>query len=474
MDLVRKERFLLPLLIPICIAVVLMTDRLGIIVNLLVIGTIGFIGMFWLSFRYPRYNFIVVLTLAVFMPFLIKVFRLYEFPITNAIEGLLLLFFVILMINGKLSGFKTLPGMLLLGWLGLSILEIANPIAASRVAGVAAIRNLIPMFCSFFIVYSSVENKRDVYMQLVGLMILGLLAGLYGLWQEFAGLPFYDYRWATSTEQNYNLLFTWGRMRKFSFFYSPADFGILMCLVGLAGLVGFFLIQRTKLRWFSLATSLICLWAMVYTGTRTAMVLLAVGFFIFAILTFDRRAIFIGVLFALGIVGLLLRPTTSRSLFVMMTAFNAKADPSMNVRLRNQETIRGYIRTHPFGFGVGSTGWLGAKYSPQTFVGSFPPDSEFVKIAIETGWIGLFIWCTILAILFGFGIRVLFKVRDAEWKTIVVILLCVFYMMIIAHYPQEIFRSQVLSIIFSATIAIITKIDTKYNHTPETVEEEVL
>jgi hypothetical protein len=47
-------------------------------------------------------------------------------------------------------------------------------------------------------------------------------------------------------------------------------------------------------------------------------------------------------------------------------------------------------------------------------------------------------------------------------------------MMIIAHYPQEVFRSQTLSMIFAATIAIIAKIDTKYNRTPETVEEEPL
>jgi hypothetical protein len=408
------------------------------------------------------------------MPFLIKVFWLFQFPITNAIEALCVLFFVILIINGRISGFRTVPGILLLIWLGLSIVELANPIAASRIAGVAAIRSLIPLFCTFFIVYSSVETKRDVYMQLTGLMILGAIAGAYGLWQEFAGLPSYDYRWATSTEQNYNLLFTWGRMRKFSFFYSPADFGILMCLVGLAGLVGFFLIRKPRIRWLAGATSAICLWSMMYSGTRTAMVLMAVGFFIFAILTFDRRAILVGVIFALGVVGLLLRPTTSRSLFVMMTAFSAKDDPSMNVRLKNQEIIRGYIRTHPFGFGLGSTGWLGQKYSPHTFVGSFPPDSEFVKIAIDTGWIGLFIWCAILAILFGYGVRVMFRSRDEEWKTIVVILLCVLYMMIIAHYPQEVFRSQVLSMIFAATIAIIAKVDTKYNRVPETVEEDIL
>src|SRR5690606_37004132 len=81
-------------------------------------------------------------------------------------------------------------------------------------------------------------------------------------------------------------------------------------------------------------------------------------------------------------------------------------------------------------------------------------------IAIETGWIGLFCWCAILATIFGYGVAVYFKTRDTEWKLILAVALAVFFMLIVGQYPQEIFfASQALSILFSAMIGLFARIN---------------
>jgi putative inorganic carbon (hco3(-)) transporter len=208
-------------------------------------------------------------------------------------------------------------------------------------------------------------------------------------------------------------------------------------------------------------TAVVCLWSMIYTGSRTGMVMLPVGFVMFAAITLNRKVLIaVGCFILLGAV-MVLRPNSSRALFVMSTAFSAADDPSMLVRIRNQELVRSYIRANPIGFGLGSTGELGLKYAPHTFIGSFPPDSEYVEIAIESGYVGLFIWCVILGILFGYGVSVYFKIKDREWKMVMVIVLVIFFMMMVAQYPQEFFRSQVLTVLFSSMLALMAKIDYK-------------
>lgn len=306
--------------------------------------------------------------------------------------------------------------------------------------------------------YSSIDGIYDVKTFIKGWFILCSLAGLYGLYQEFAGLPSFDLDWATHDENLYGALFTWGRLRKFSFFVSPSEFAIVMVVTGLAGLVLlFFEKPKSNLFIYSGLTALICIWAMIYTGSRTAMVMLPAGFIALLIITLKRKVfIVVSSLVVLG--GLLMLRPTGNALFVMSTAFSGSDDPSMNVRLKNQQIIRAYILDHPIGFGLGSTGYLGMKYSPESFVANFPPDSEYVRIAIETGWIGLLIWCIIQAILFGYGVFVYFKVPP-KWKGIIVMILVSLFMLIVAQYPQEIFRSQVLTVLYCGMLGMLARID---------------
>jgi len=67
-------------------------------------------------------------------------------------------------------------------------------------------------------------------------------------------------------------------------------------------------------------------------------------------------------------------PSIRRDVGNESTAFSGSEDPSMNIRLRNRELIRFYIQSNPVGYGLGGTGYLGNKYTPNTFIGTFATD----------------------------------------------------------------------------------------------------
>lgn len=458
----KTDGLLAVTLIVTCMGIVGLSGMFGNVISVLVIALILFVSAFYISYKYPRHNVFFLLACSFFLPFLIKAFGLFDIPVGNALQALCIIILLTLTLNKRIGGIKTFPGILLSIWVGFLILELANPIATSRIAGIAALRGLMPLICSFFITYSSIESKKDAYVFLTGWFILSVLAGLYGLYQEFFGLPGFDFAWATFDPELYGALFTWGRLRKFSFFFSPSEFGMIMSLASIAGLITALYVSKNYLKVLGWITFVICAWAMMYTGSRTAMIMMPVGLIVFALIALDKKALVMVVVMMFGGAALMIKGASSGALYVMATAFSGTDDPSMNVRIRNQAIIRSYIRENPIGFGLGSNSYLGQKYSPHTFVGNFPPDSEYVKIAIETGWFGLLLFCSMMALFFGYGVKVYFRTRDPEWRIIVTVCLVVFFMMIVGLYPQEtFFISQVMSIIIFAVIAIIAKVATK-------------
>lgn len=458
---IRNTILLIGALILASSVVVYLSEKFGIVVNVAVLGIIALSTIFYVSLKYPRYNVVMILGINFFMPLLIKAFNMHDIPFGIANEVMCAMMLLTLALNKRLGGIKSYAGIALMIWLAYQILELANPYATSRIAGVMYLRSLIPFFSIFFIAYSSMENKRDVRILLNAWMVYGLCAGLYGIYQELVGLPGYDYAWASADEIRFNLLFTWGRMRKFSFFFNPSEFGMLMALTGTISLVVLFFAKTISMRVLSGFAALFCLWSMIYSGSRTAMIMLPVGMAIFTAITLHPKVIVAVLVIGLGGTVMVLRPGASGALYVMSTAFDASNDPSMNVRLENRALIRAYIQSNPVGFGLGSTGYLGNKYTPNTFIGQFDTDSEYVRVAVESGWIGLILWSGILIVIFVKGVSLYFRTREPDWKMNVTIFLVFFYMVLVAMYAQELFVSPLLGMLLATMMGIAAKIKTK-------------
>ncbi|MEZ4895158.1 MAG: hypothetical protein R2778_19355 [Saprospiraceae bacterium] len=139
---------------------------------------------------------------------------------------------------------------------------------------------------------------------------------------------------------------------------------------------------------------LLCsLWAMAYTGTRTAFGLVPIGATFFAGLIMSKRII--NHRRNVGIAGysIVLKSTSSGVIYRIQSAFKPSSDASMNRRLENQKKIQPLIQNDHLSMGLGSCRvWGRALPIPIRRWQIFHMIRVFVRMGVELGWIGLLLY----------------------------------------------------------------------------------
>jgi len=148
-------------------------------------------------------------------------------------------------------------------------------------------------------------------------------------------------------------------------------------------------------------------------------------------------------------------PTSNVNLQRFQTAFSPSDDPSYLVRKDNQKRIQPYIQSHPLGGGLGSTGTWGQRFSPHSYLASFPPDSGYVRVAVEMGWIGLLLICTLMFVVLKTGIQNYFKIKDPALKSYCLAMILIVFALNIGNFPQEALVQFPVNIYFYLCIALI-------------------
>ena len=198
------------------------------------------------------------------------------------------------------------------------------------------------------------------------------------------------------------------------------------------------------------------IWVMLYSGTRGAYVLLPAAMVMVAILKFNKKLLTLVVLAGLFLVFLIQVPTSNPSLLRFQTAFSPSKDPSFNVRAQNQRRIKPYILSHPIGGGLGSVGIWGRRFAPHSYLARFPPDSGYVRVAVEMGWIGLLLFCVFNFIILYRGIYYYFIIQDPTLKTYCLAMILIVFAFNIGNYPQQAFVQYPSNILFYLAVAIMT------------------
>ena len=165
---------------------------------------------------------------------------------------------------------------------------------------------------------------------------------------------------------------------------------------------------------------------------------------------------------AIGFAALIFVPTTNPTIYRFQTAFKPSDDASFNVRKINQKRIQPFIQSHPLGGGLGSTGMWGKRFSPNSFLANFPPDSGYVRVAVEAGWLGLLVFCTLMFIILKVGINNYYTIKDPLLKSICLAMILVVFAYHIGNYPQEAivqFPSNTLFYLVAAIIVITKRLD---------------
>jgi putative inorganic carbon (hco3(-)) transporter len=349
-------------------------------------------------------------------------------------------------------------------WLIYNVLQFFNPMQ-SKEAWIYVIRGMAGHMIFYFIVLEALDSFSFLKKIINVWIILALLGALYGLFQEFHGLTLSEKAWVMADDERFKLFYNWGKYRIFSFFNDPTVFGILMAFTSVFCLT----LSNGPFKFTHKIALLICsgvmLLASLYSGTRTAYALIPAGVGMFSLITFQKRIlIFTSIVFVVAAfiifsdiksVGPLL---STNSLTRIRSTFNPSEDPSYQVRLENQAKIKPFVLSHPIGAGLGSVGATGGRFNPNSVVAGFAPDSMYVKIAVELGWVGLFLYCVFLTIVLVIAVKNYYRIKNQELKIYSAALFAVIYSICVANYPQ-IAAGQLPSVfIFYAMIAIIVKL----------------
>jgi O-antigen ligase len=207
-------------------------------------------------------------------------------------------------------------------------------------------------------------------------------------------------------------------------------------------------------------------YVMLFSGTRSAYPLIPAALLFMTLLKFNKQVLAFSGIGLIIICFLIFVPTTNDTISRFQSAFRPNNDPSYQVRLANQARIKPYIYSHPFGGGLGATGTWGRQFSPNSYLANFPPDSGYVRVTVELGWIGLIIFCGMIFVILQFGLSIYFKIRDPELKSYALAMILIIFAWNIGNYPQEALVQYPSNVLFYLAIAImpaIYKIDQQQN-----------
>jgi hypothetical protein len=374
----------------------------------------------------------------------------------DALEYLLIIgFFLKQKYDRRWSIFNDAPSYIILIWIGYNFAEIANPASVSVLAWIYTIRSTAVIILMYFVFVYQIREVSFIKLLLkiwIGLAFIGALSGFQ---QEYIGFFPYERAWLYSDPLRVELLFQGGHMRKFSIFSDPVAFAYNMAAASAMCIALIFGPIKTYKKNILGFLAAFFMFNMLSSGTRGAYPLIPAALVLLAILNYNKNVLRFFICGVVFFAVLIFIPTSNGTIARFQSAFRPNNDPSYTARKQNQARIKPYIQTHPVGGGLGSTGMWGSRFAPGSMLANFPPDSGYVRVAVELGTIGLIIICTLVFIALYTGINNFYIIKDPELKSYCLAMVLVVFVYNIGNFPQEAIAQFPSNVIFFLAIALI-------------------
>jgi len=301
-------------------------------------------------------------------------------------------------------------------WMAYTAFQLVNPEARSVAAWVYAMRGValypflaVPLFLLLL------RDRADLDKLLWLWLAFSVLGALWGAKQKLIGLDAAEQAWL-NVPGNLSTHLLFGKLRVFSFYSDSGQFGAAMGHVGLVGVILALGPGSRGRKLVFAAIGLLGIYGLLISGTRGAMAVPLVGFFVYFVLSGNWRLLTLGMLALAMVYGVLRFTSVGHQIYEvrrMRTAIVEGADnPSLQVRLENQRRLKAYLASRPLGGGVGSAGYWGQRFTPGTFLADLALDSWYVKIWAEHGIVGLWLYLAGLGAVLVGALRRLLRVRD--------------------------------------------------------------
>lgn len=342
-------------------------------------------------------------------------------------------------------------------WIIFILLQFLNP--GIQAEGITkGIRTMILGTFTLYIASSLLADKPKVLKN--GLITIGIfvLISFLKLWyQKHFGFDYAEKAWLMEGSWRTHIINT--GIRYFSIFTDASNFGTCMGFISLIySIIGF----HTSDKWLSYfykAVALMAIIGMFMSGTRGAIIVPVAGAGLYCLLCKNIK-VFATTAFA-GIIlfsFFMFTNIGNDNAFIrrMRTAFRPTEDASFNVRVENRKEIATYLSKHPWGVGIDENIpklWQRGDIYEE---GTLPPDSYYVRIWIQTGNWGVFLYLTILIIVLSrCCFIVMFRIRNKELHHTLAALTCGVLGIWVNGYTGEAMNTTPTDFLIIASLAFI-------------------
>lgn len=349
-------------------------------------------------------------------------------------------------------------------------IELANPAGYSKLGWLFFFRKQVSYLVCYFISYMVLSSYNKVKFFFKFWILLALIIALYGIKQQLFGLANFEKLWLQSSPVLMQLYFQAGFLRKFSFLTDPAAFGIVCAAFSLFTLVLAIRLPEIKIKISLYFATCVFLLAAAYSGTRTCNLMVVAGLVAYSIFTLNEKKTYLLVIIVvLAGIFLLFGPLKNNPVvYRIKTTLNGSREASAFVRDNNRHAVQPYLHSHPLGGGLNTSGIEGQLYSPAHPLAGVPPDSGYLKILLEQGWIGLCLHLAFYFVLLKRGINCFYKCSNQYIKSIYIALTICLFSIIVGQYSQIAISQYPLILFYFSSLAILIKLIDYDTPIPET------
>lgn len=382
-------------------------------------------------------------------------------PLGFGIDGLMILTFLALIFSRFRDRVDWSPAnqnvtKLAAVWLGVFIIQIINPEARMIEPWIAG--RGIGFYFFFFIILTFMvinTNKRlDTFLYVWG--VFSILATFKGIGQMVFGVDAAEQAWLDRGGAVTHILF--GKLRVFSFFSDAGQFGGNQGYAGVVFII-YAMAKKGLPKVFFITVGILGLYGMLISGTRGSIAVPFAGFMTFFVLKKNIKVLSVGVL-SVALIFVFFKFTmianSNAQVRRMRTGFDPN-NPSLLVRKANQQILKGYLASRPFGGGIGHAGDKAQRFLPNAFLSHVATDSWYVMIWAEMGIIGLTLHLCILFYVIGMAsFKVMFRIRDPITKLKMSALICGMAGVMMASYGNAVFGGMPTSLLIYSSMALMS------------------
>jgi hypothetical protein len=338
-------------------------------------------------------------------------------------------------------------------------MEFFNPEAISKAAWFAAFRGIgFYMLLTIPLVFMLYNTPRHLNKFLMIWGVFSILASVKAWMQLNIGPDQWEQSWLYEGGGAVTHIIL-GNLRAFSFYTDAGQFGAAQAQIGLIASILMLNKINGKTRAFWIVVMIAGYYGMYSSGTRGAIIVPLSGLFLYMILRKNIKVIFIGGIFLVLIYSFFRFTYIGNSnyqIYRMRTAFVPGEDASYQVRIANQRLYEEYLKTRPFGAGIGHAGNRALQYTPDAYLANIATDSWFVVIWAEAGIVGLYLHLFILGFIIGKGSFIcMFQLKNPEMCVKIGALLSGIFGIIVASYGNAVLGQFPTGLLIYASMAYV-------------------